>query len=308
VSRSPQPRALDFVQLLRLYIEGWSEAELADLIDVHPARMPAILAEALKEVEALTRREAEKWILVQLRVFDQNIEKNTRTVLNPCLVCGGDKQRRISCRECKRTGYANPPIERTKALGRINSIARRRIKLLGLDRQPPRSATGDSRTPNDDSPLTAYVVRKLKEELARLEGEEGMTFSDEALQEAMKRTEELAQFALERELLLTDALIREAADIALQKCVGCAGREPQRANCKNCGGDGYLYDADERLKALNCIGNGGDHRIKLLGLDKESPSRPALDPGLAEFFEMLQSATNEELEAELGLLKYPSHT
>jgi hypothetical protein len=300
VRLTPGPRSLDLVQLVRLYVEGWSEAALADLIRVHPARMPAILAEVLKEVEALTRREAENWILVQLRVFDLNIEQNLRAVLNPCLVCGGDKQRRISCRACEQTGYPNPPIERTKALRRINGIAQRRIKLLALNKPTPRPASGDPPPPKDDSPLTAYVVRKLKEELARLEGDEA-TISDEALQEAAERTDQLAEFALERELLLTGALIREAAEIIVKKCAACADQQPQRANCKDCGRSGHLYNGNDRLTALKCISNAQEHRIKLLGIDRQPPPGLDPDPELAAFFDSLETATTEELEAELGL-------
>jgi hypothetical protein len=304
VSQRSQTPAPDRLETLRLYAAGWSEEELADLLNVHPVRVPAILEEARAELQARIRRQAEDWILVQLRVFDLNIEKNLRTVLTPCLACGGDKQRRISCRECHQSGYANEPIQRTQALGRIRSIARGRTRLLGLDRPTPRSASGGPPAPKTDSPLAEYVVRTLKEELARLEGEGGTTMSDAALQEALERADELREFALERELVLTDALMREAADIALRKCAACAGREPQRANCATCGRDGYLYDADMRLKALDSIGRTRNQRIKLLRLDKQPPSRPPLDPDLAAFFEKLQTTTNEELEAELGLRKY----
>ncbi len=55
--------------------------------------------------------------------------------------------------------------------------------------------------------------------------------------------------------------------------------------------------------ALNCIGNAQAHRIKLLGIDTQPPLRPAPDPDVAAFFEKLQTATNEELEAELELYR-----
>ena len=113
---------------------------------------------------------------------------------------------------------------------------------------------------------------------------------------------ELAEFALERELLLTEALMREAAQIVLRRCDVCGGDEVQRTKCETCHRTGYFYDPDRRIETISRHGVSQDHRIRLLRLDKESPHRPAPDPDLAAFIEMLQNASDEELETELERL------
>ena len=268
------------------------------MIGVHPARIPAILELAMKEIRAREREFAAAAILVVLEFLDSVIEENVRIVVTRCPACGGDEQARISCRKCRwpltaygPTGYAYPPTRRMAALGRINRLAWRRIRLLGLDKLPPASATGNSRPPKHSGPIADYLERSFMKELpARLDRE------DEVI------NDELAEFALERELLLTEALMREAAQIVLRKCEVCGGDDVQRTKCETCERTGYFYDPDRRLGAISRHGVSQDHRIKLLRLDKESPPRPASDPDLCAFFEMLQNASEEELETELETL------
>ena len=114
--------------------------------------------------------------------------------------------------------------------------------------------------------------------------------------------DELAEFALERELLLTEALMREAAQIIVRKCEMCGGDEVPRTKCDTCYGTGYFYGPDRRLDVIRRHGVSQDHRIKLLRLDKESPHRPASDPESIALFEMLHKISDEEIEAELGPL------
>jgi len=311
-----------------LYADGSTEEELADMIGVHPVRMPAILELAMKEIPARERERAAAVIRPELELLESAIAENVLIVVTRCPACGGDEQARISCRKCARwtrtaygpTGYAYAPTRRTAALGRINRLAWRRIKLLRLDKRPPTSSTGEPLAPKHRSPPADYLERKLNKELARLEREEGITPGQIAAKAgasrqrvdqiinatpegAPERTDELAEFALERELLLTKALIREAAQILLRKCEWCEGDETQRTKCTTCARTGYVYRPDTRLRAIDRIADARDHRIKLLGQDREPPPRPGSDPGMGAFFEMLQKASDEELAAELEKLE-----
>jgi transposase-like protein len=96
---------------------------------------------------------------------------------------------------------------------------------------------------------------------------------DAALKEAAGRARELAVFALDRELLLIESTIREAAEILLRKCEACAGDEERRVRCKTCSGTGHAYPVMRRLRAIDRIGRAQDRRIKLLGLDQQGHMR-----------------------------------
>jgi hypothetical protein len=175
--RSPPVQAPDLEQLLRLYVDGASEEELADMIGVHPARVPAILERAMEQLHARTRKRFAAVIQPELEALDSAIAENVLIVLTRCPACGDDEQARISCRKCARwtrtaygpTGYAYPPTRRMAALGRINRLAWRRIKLLGLDKPPPKSSTGKPLAPKHRSPTADYLERKLKREIALLD-------------------------------------------------------------------------------------------------------------------------------------------
>jgi hypothetical protein len=101
---------------------------------------------------------------------------------------------------------------------------------------------------------------------------------DAALAEAAGRARELAEFAVDRELLLIEATIREAAAILMRKCETCAGDLTLRALCKSCKRTGFVYPAHQRLAAIDRIGRAQGRRIKLLGLDREAPPQPAAGP------------------------------
>jgi predicted RNA-binding Zn-ribbon protein involved in translation (DUF1610 family) len=228
--------------------------------------------------------------------LDSVIEANVRIVVTRCPGCGGDEQARVSCLKCRwpytaygPTGFAYPPTRRTRALRQIHHAAWQRIKLLGLDKPLPASATGNPRKGKPSGPIVEYLEQSLIKELPGIEREDGVTG-------------ELAEFALERERLLTDALIRELAHIVLKTCDECGGDEAQRAKCWTCNRTGYFYGPDRRDAASRRIRSSQDHRIKLLGLDRETPLQRGSDPSLAPFFEMLRLASNEELEAELERL------
>ena len=142
------------------------------MIGVHPARIPAILELAMKEIRAREREFAAAAILVVLEFLDSVIEENVRIVVTRCPACGGDERARISCPKCRwpltaygPTGYAYPPTRRSAALGRINRLAWRRIRLLGLDKPPPTSATAHSRHPKRSGPIADYLERSFMKEL-----------------------------------------------------------------------------------------------------------------------------------------------
>jgi hypothetical protein len=118
-----------------------------------------------------------------------------------------------------------------------------------------------------------------------------------ALAEAAARTRGLAEFALERELLLIEGLIREAAQILLTKCEACGGDEADRSKCETCEKTGYLYDADIRLEAIDRIGDAQDRRIRLVGANRYPTAPAASHPSRGPYVEMLQ-LSDEDLAAE----------
>lgn len=165
---SPPVQALDLEQLLRLYVDGSTEEELADLAGVHPARIPAMLELALEELRAHALERAAAVIQPVLEFLDSEIARNVLIVVTRCPDCGGEEQARISCRLCGRwarskervvygpTGYAFPPTRRMAALGRINRLSWRRIKLLRLHKPPPTSSTGQPLAPKYRDPIADY--------------------------------------------------------------------------------------------------------------------------------------------------------
>jgi predicted RNA-binding Zn-ribbon protein involved in translation (DUF1610 family) len=266
---SPPVQIHDLEQLLRLYVAGWSEEELADLIGVHPARVPVILERAMKELRARQRELAASETVLVLEGLDSVIEANVRIVVTRCPACGGDEQARITCRKCRwtdtaygPTGYAYAPTRRTTALRRIRHAAWQRVKLLGLDKPPPTSVTGTPRHPKPSGPIADYLEQSLRKELPGVELEDGMS-------------DVVAEFALEREVLLSEALMREAVEIGYRKCLACGGDEVQRVKCAACNRTGYFYGPDTRHAASSRIAAERDHRIELLGLDRQPPLRPA---------------------------------
>jgi hypothetical protein len=188
------------------------------------------------------------------------------------------------------TGYAYAPTRRLAALRRLQRLCQRRSRLLGLDKPPTNSAIGNRRPPKPSGPIADYLEQALTKLPPGVELEDGTICS------------ELEEFALERELLLTEALLRETAQFVLRKCWRCGGDRIKRTTCVSCEGDGYFYDADGRLAAISRMQALRDTRIKLLGLDKPSPPRPATDRELDAFFEMLRMPSQKELEAELDKL------
>jgi predicted RNA-binding Zn-ribbon protein involved in translation (DUF1610 family) len=279
-----------------LYVEGWGEEELADLIGVHPARMPVILEDAMREVRARTRDLAGVTTRLLLEALDSFIAENVPIVVTRCPACGGEEQARISCRKCRwpgtaygPTGYAYPPSRRRAAVSRINQLAWRRIKLLGLDKPPPSSATGSPRHREPSGPIAEYLGQSLAKKLPGVELEDAMAV-------------ELRGFALDRELLLLDMLMREAAHFLLRECIACGGDKSQRTQCDTCGRTGYFYDPATRVKAVRSSGRVQEQRIKLLGLDKQQLHWRASDPASVAFLRWLQKASDEELEAELEKL------
>lgn len=175
------------------------------------------------------------------------------------------------------------------AIGRIRHLAWRRTKLLGLDKLPPASAIGSPCRRKPSGPIADYLEQSLAKKLPGVELEDAMAG-------------ELAEFALERELLLTSALMREAAQIVQRKCIACGGDQSRRVECDTCDRTGYFYNPGTRLKAMSRSGKVQAQRIKLLGLDKQPSHRPASDPGSVAFFEWLEKASDQELEAELERL------
>jgi transcriptional regulator with XRE-family HTH domain len=101
---------------------------------------------------------------------------------------------------------------------------------------------------------------------------------DAALAEAAGHARELAEFAFDRELLLIEAIIREAAEILLRKCEACAGAEERRGLCRNCKRTGFTYPPTRRLLAIDRIGRAQDRRIRLLGLNVEGGPQRAAHP------------------------------
>jgi hypothetical protein len=168
--RRLSPRAPDLEQLLRLYVDGSTEEELADLAGVHPARIPAMLELALEELRAHALERAAAVIQPLLEFLNSEIARNVLIVATRCPDCGGEEQARISCQLCGRwarskrvvygpTGYAFPPRRRLAALGRINRLSWRRIKLLELDKPPQISSTGETLAPKYRDPIADYLDR-----------------------------------------------------------------------------------------------------------------------------------------------------
>lgn len=299
--RSAPVEAPDLEELLRLYVDGWSEEELGDLIGVHPARIPAILEDAMSELRARCRVLVATPIRQLLEFLDSFIEENVRIVVTRCPACDGDEQARISCRKCRwpdtaygPTGYAYPPTRRSAAIGRISSLAWRRIKLLGLDKLPPSSTTEGARHPKPSGPIAEYLEQSLAKKLPGVEVEDEWAGS-------------LAEFALDRELILTSAVMREAAHFIQRKCVACGGNESRRVECDTCDRTGYFYPPHTRLEAMSRQGNMQDQRIRLLGLHKQPlqpPHQRASAPDSVVFFQWLEHASDGELEAEVEKVRH----
>jgi len=162
--------------------------------------------------------------------------------------------------------------------------------VLGLDKSAPTSATGTPRQPKPSGPIAEYLEQSLRKELPGVELVDGMT-------------DQHAEFALERERLLSDALMREAVELGYRKCLACGGDEVQRTKCEACNRSGYFYGPNTRDLASSRIAAELDRRIKLFGLDKHPPHRSALNSDQVAFREMLEKASDEELDAELERLR-----
>jgi hypothetical protein len=170
---SPPDDQPSLEQLLRLYVSGSSEKELADMIGVHPARMPAILNLALEDLEERSLKRAENAIQTKLELalelIDSEIARNVLIVLERCPTCGGDEQARISCPRCKGTGRRYGPVRKLAAIRRLDRLARRRIKLLGLDEASPRPAFDSLPTSRWPIPLEHLSKEQLEEERTMVE-------------------------------------------------------------------------------------------------------------------------------------------
>jgi hypothetical protein len=157
------------VDLLRLWVAGWSEEDLADMIGVHPARMPAILKTAREEVRANTCKLAELAIQPELECLNSELRKAVLILVERCPTCGGDERARVFCEDCGRTGYRHEVKKRLRALKRISSLANRRIRLLGLNKLPPITTSDGRRPPEWRSPAARLLEERLREELSLLE-------------------------------------------------------------------------------------------------------------------------------------------
>lgn len=101
---------------------------------------------------------------------------------------------------------------------------------------------------------------------------------DAALVMAAAERGELAEFALDRELLAIDATIREACAIFLRKCDACGGDEERRTQCETCKKTGFFYRVRDRLAAIDRCGRSQARRIKLLGLERTAQAQRTADP------------------------------
>ena len=120
------------------------------------------------------------------------------------------------------------------------------------------------------------------------------------LAEAAERVDRLATYALDRELLLIESLIREAVLILTANCDACRCDTTKRSTCTTCNKTGFLYPPDARLEAIDRIRGASNSRIKLLHLDKLEP--PVPHPA-RPYYEMLQTLSDDELAEEVERLE-----
>jgi hypothetical protein len=151
-----------------MYAAGESEEALARMIGVHPARMARIMATAMEEIEGRTRQLAGRELRAQLELLDQEIGKTVLKLLDRCPACGGDEELQISCPHCEGEGYAEKVKHRLAALQRIDRLARRRIKLLGLDKAPQQASSGARQAPDWPPKYEHFSDEELEEEIELL--------------------------------------------------------------------------------------------------------------------------------------------
>jgi hypothetical protein len=166
--RSQAAGSRDLLGVLRLWVAGWSEEDLADMLGVHPARMPAILKTARAEVRARTRKLAEFAIEPELECLNSELRKAVLILIERCSACGGDEQARLCCEDCEWTGYRHGAKKRLRALKRISSLANRRIRLLGLNKLPPKPASDSRRAAEWRTPAGRLLAERLEQELSLL--------------------------------------------------------------------------------------------------------------------------------------------
>jgi hypothetical protein len=130
------PNTYDGEQLVRLYVSGWSDQDLADAIGVAPARVPVLVEKAVEELRARTSELARAALLPDLALLDAGIAEAVLLVVDRCSECNNDEQARGSCQSCGGTGNTYPAEMRLDALDKIARLAERRIRLVGLYKQP----------------------------------------------------------------------------------------------------------------------------------------------------------------------------
>lgn len=125
-----------------------------------------------------------------------------------------------------------------------------------------------------------------------------------ALAMAAAERGELAEFALERELLVIDATMREACAIFLRKCDACGGDEERRTQCRACKKTGFFYPVRDRLAAIDRCGRSQERRIKLLGLKctAQAQAQRTADPRDGrnrDHYAELEKLSDEELDEQM---------
>lgn len=129
----------DLDGLLRLYVSGMSEDELAHTLGLRPKRVRRLLQTALEEHKASCLDRVAAARERELATLQFAIREAVLILVERCQACGGDHEARVSCDACSHSGYLHIVEKRLAALSTITRLSARRIKLLQLDKQPPRS-------------------------------------------------------------------------------------------------------------------------------------------------------------------------
>lgn len=159
-----------------------------------------------------------------------------------------------------------------------------------------------------ETALALYAERRLT--YAEIAAELGVSrqrvhqIIKEALADAAERRHQLADFALERELLGLDAALRQAAEILQRPCGECGGDEKRRVDCWACKQTGFFYKVNVRLSALGRLGQVQQRRIKLLGIESKAPTQPATYPE-GDLYSELVKLSVEELDELLAAFEDP---
>jgi hypothetical protein len=206
-----------------------------------------------------------------------------------------------------------------------------------------KKSSGGSRAPGG-GPRKMAEVEIMRRDALVLKTEGHLTFSEigtrlgvtrqrahqlftEALQDVVSERRELAEYALDEELLLIAMEIRHMVEIAARPCDVCSGEAVTKVEvcptclglkkdlgsdekcsqchgqgivgdwCQACNRTGCFYDPDERMKAIDRIQRSSDRRAKLLGLYAAQKIELPFD---RDFYADLERLPNEELDKELN--------